>query len=354
MMSSARQLLLFCTAIFATYTLQAQITLVRADLPTANDTLRITSTDASGFNFEQTGPNFTWNFANISSGDQSVQEYKSSLQTPYALFFLGLTIFGLKVPDIGIGGFGLQDVYNFYLIDNSQYAVRGLGFKFQNVPLAASYSKNDRIFSLPLRYGDTDSNNFSVTVEIPGFGRYKSSGYRKYEVDGWGNATTPYGSFNCLRVKSFISSIDSITISIGGAPINIGIPNNRFEYAWYAKNEKEPILFVETRGLGSVFTPTRAYYRGFNRTVTGISNPIITTPVKAYPNPSRSGFMMDVPASFINGRMIVADAKGSIICSEQITHAPFYLSTSNWSSGTYVATFEQNGERGVARLIIPD
>jgi hypothetical protein len=353
-MKSLKTYIFFLAVLFAHDIMQAQITLIRADLPAANDTLRITSTDASGFNFEQTGPNFTWNFANISSGNQSVQEYKSSLQTPYALFFLGLTIFGLKVPDIGIGGFGLQDVYNFYLIDNGQYAVRGLGFKFQNVPLAASYSRNDRIFSLPLRFGDSDSNNFSVTVDIPGFGRYKSSGYRKYEVDGWGNITTPYGSFNCLRVKAFVSSIDSITISLGGTPVNIGIPNNRFEYAWYAKNEKEPVLFVETRGLGGAFTPTRAYYRGFNKSATGIFNNISAVPLKAFPNPSRTGFTLEIPPLFINGRMTITDAKGSIISTEQVTSSPFRLNTGNWPAGTYVATLDQNGELGMVRLIIAD
>lgn len=353
-MNTVKTLLLFLTAMLVASALRAQITLVRADLPTANDTLRITTTDASDFNFEQSGPNFTWDFSGISSGNQSVQEYRSSLQTPYALFFLGLTIFGLKAPDIGVGGFGLQEVYNFYQIDNSQYSVRGLGFRFQNVPLAASYSKNDRIFSLPLRFGDKDSNNFSVSVDIPGIGRYKSSGFRKHEVDGWGNITTPYGSFNCLRVKSFVSSIDSIVISIGGVPINVGIPNDRFEYAWYAKNEKEPVLFVETRGLGGTFTPTRAYYRGFNKLPTTVSDKPAPASIKAYPNPSRAGFMMDVPSSFIDGWLTVTDMRGSIIWSGQITRAPFHIHTSNWPVGNYVATLQKGDEVGIARLILSE
>lgn len=322
----------------------AQITLVRADLPTANDTLRITSTSASDIDLDQTGPDFNWDFSGISSNSSSIQEYKSSLQTPYALFFLGLTIFGLKGQDIGIGGFGLEDLYNFYLIDNNQYAIRGLGFKFQGIPFAATYSRNDKIFSLPLRYNDSDSNNFSVTIDITGIGKYKSVGYRKYEVDGWGKITTPYGTFDCLRVKSFVNGVDSINVSISGFNFNIGLPNSRFEYAWYAKGQKEPVMFVEARGIGGFYTPTRAYYRGFNKNIsTSTSANTKLDGWKIFPNPAKDFIEMQLPESFSGAGLQIFDVKGSLVFSNQVSSTT-RIQVSDWAPGVYSATVN-NGQQ---------
>ena len=330
--------LLFGLFILTHFSTTAQITLVRADLPTANDTLRITATNGAEIDVDQTGPDFNWDFSGISSNSSSIQEYQSSLQTPYALFFLGLTIFGLKGQDIGIGGFGLEDLYNFYLIDNNQYAIRGLGFKFQGIPFAATYSRNDRIFNLPLSYNDSNSNNFSVTIDITGIGKYKSVGYRKYEVDGWGKVTTPYGTFDCLRVKSFVSSVDSINVSISGFNFNIGLPNSRFEYAWFAKGQKEPVMFVESRGIGGFYAPTRAYYRGFNKNIsTATSSNQKLDGWKVFPNPAKDFFDMQLPESFSGATLQIFDTKGSMVLSELLTNNSTRIPVADWAPGTYIA-----------------
>jgi hypothetical protein len=331
----------------------SQIVLQGSDLPGANDTLRITLTDGSGINVNQTGPNFTWNFASLPTNSQSVLEYKSSLQTPYALFFLGLNIFGLKGQDLTFGGFGLTDLFDFYIIDNSQYAVRGIGFKFQNVPLGATYSQNQRIFRLPLRFNDRDSSNFSVTIQLPDIGRYKSSGYRKYEVDGWGKVTTPNGTFDCLRVKSFISSIDSFTVSLAGLNFNFGIPNDRYEYAWYAKGQKAPVLQVEGRQTGTNFVATRTFYRGFDRNpATAVSESESFFGWSIYPNPTNSVWQMTADPTVLGATLSLFDLSGKLLQSEILTRTQHTISVDATETGLYLAVLEKDGKREVKQLLL--
>jgi hypothetical protein len=348
-----KKFLLLALLLHAVASGYAQIVLQGSDLPGANDTLRITNTDGASINVNQTGPNFTWDFAGLPTNNQSVLEYKSSLQTPYALFFLGLNIFGLKGNDLTFGGFGLTDLFDFYIIDNSQYAVRGIGFKFQNVPLGATYSQNQRIFRLPLRYNDADSSNFSVTIQIPDVGRYKSSGYRKYEVDGWGKVTTPNGTFDCLRVKSFISSIDSFTVSLAGLNFNLGIPNDRFEYAWYAKGQKAPVLQVEGRQAGSNFVATRTFFRGFDRNpATAVSETESSFGWSVYPNPTNSVWQMTADASVLGATLSIFDLSGKLLQSEILTRTQHTISVDATETGLYLAVLEKDGKREVKQLLL--
>jgi hypothetical protein len=332
--------------------IRAQIVLQGSDLPGANDTIRITNTDGRSIDVFETGPNFTWNYSLLPTNSQSVLEYKSSLQTPYALFFLGLNIFGLKGSDLTFGGFGLTDLYDFFIIDNSQYAIRGLGFRFQNIPLGATYTQNQRIFRLPLRYNDRDSSNFSVTIQLPDLGRYKSSGYRKYEVDGWGKLTTPNGTFDCLRVKSFISSIDSFTINFSGLNLSFGIPNDRWEYAWYAKGQKAPVLQVEGRQTGNTFLPLRSYYRGFDRNpATAVQSRELFS-WKALPNPTRSDWEINVEEAALGGTISLYDLKGVLLKRELVQHTRFSLILNEAQSGIYIAVLEKEGQQSVQHLLL--
>jgi hypothetical protein len=90
---------LFFIAVFFTFLVQAQspITLGNSNMPGSGDTLRYTNVQlASVVNYTQTGTNMNWNFANVVSTTQGLRQFKSSLQTPYAMFFLALNEYGEK------------------------------------------------------------------------------------------------------------------------------------------------------------------------------------------------------------------------------------------------------------------
>lgn len=337
-----RRLLLLFFICLCTFSANAQITIVRNDLPGVNDNVTITNCDVSGINYTQTGANFNWNFSQLSSRGEEVMEYKSALQTDYLLYFLNLNYFGLKGGDLTIGGYGLKDIYNFYEIDNSKYGIKGIGVKFQDAPLAAVYSKLDKIFSLPMRFGQKDSNQYAFKVEIPSLGTYKGDGTRVTEVDGWGDITTPYGTFPCLRTKSVVNGTDSIIATVFGFEIKLGLPVSKVEYQWWAKGQKSPVMSVEGRSVGNNFLPTKTYYRGTEINVpTSVQPQQLSLHWNMYPINGQKGWNVQIPNEYLGSELNIYHLNGQLIQSIKLHNNLQQLSVKG-AVGTYIAVLSNS------------
>ena len=80
--------------------------------------------------------------------------------------------------------------------------------------------------------------------------RWRQRRKRTTQVDGWGEITTPYGTFSALRIHHRIVESDSIRVSVGGFNNWVGIPIPvAHEYEWRAVGEKEPILVIKTNEI---------------------------------------------------------------------------------------------------------
>lgn len=331
----------------------AQITINRNDMPILGDTIRITNTNASAIDVTQTGADYTWDFLGISSGTQEVLNYKSVVQTPYFLFFPNILTFGIAQPDLGFGPFSFTEMYNFFYIDNGQYSFSGLAFKFMGTPFGANYNRNDRIYNFPLRYGDVDSTTFAVTVDLPGIGRYKSSGYRKTTVDGWGKITTPYGTFDCLRLNAHRNATDSITITFLGFNYSFALPNETWEYQWLAKNQKVPVLSIEGRYVGSTFIVTKAYYRGYPINIpTNTPSRNTATTWSAYPNPGFKGWHLTIDNNWVGGKIEVYNITGKKIQEITVDNSQMYLHMDDQPAGMYVVTLRKGELTESAKLLL--
>ena len=145
---------------FVAHAIFAQITITQADMPSINDTIRFTNAPVNSLNFvpTNTGANKTWDFSTLGYTSQEVNQYKSSFSTPYLLYFLNKI--GLKIPDIGFAGFQLTNMYAFYTKSALLYKNEGLGYTYNNVPLANSYIDDDEIYQFPLQFNRRDSSTF--------------------------------------------------------------------------------------------------------------------------------------------------------------------------------------------------
>lgn len=239
-------------------------------MPSANDTIRYSVVNAAqGVNFKATGENFNWDFTKLKSNSQGLYEYKNSTNTPYILSF-GFSALGLKIADsIGGGQIGFKNVYNFFKKTTGKWENVGIGFELSVLPLpqAGKHTNTDEIYQFPLNFNDRDSVSFALkiplTAAIIPIGNYFQDGNRVTTVDGWGTISTPYKSnIECLRIKSVITEMDSMSIAIPNqTPINFKFPNNRVEYKWLSKTEKIPMLEVSGTELNGNFTPTQIRYR---------------------------------------------------------------------------------------------
>jgi hypothetical protein len=87
-----------------------------------------------------------------------------------------------------------------------------------------------------MNYGNVDSSYSGYSVKIPNTFSSSTNSFRLNEVDGWGLLTTPFGSFNTLRVKTIITAHDSLFLDTLGFGFGISVPQ-QIEYKWIGKGE---------------------------------------------------------------------------------------------------------------------
>lgn len=249
-------------AVFIAFAANAQITIINTDLPGSGDTLRYSTANLDSLTeniYVIAGANATWDFSHLEATGQAVDHYKPSLQTPYAGFFFGANRYGkLEADSIGFGQFMFKDVYRFYKNSTSKFEIEGVGMKYSGFPIPSLYSDKDELYQFPLDYNDFDSSTFSYTLSLLTLGTLQTQGYRLNSVDGWGQITTPYGTFDALRITTDIVSRDSIAL---GGLFGFGFDNHQREVKWLATGLGYPVMQVSGAVVNGQFTPNTVTYR---------------------------------------------------------------------------------------------
>ncbi len=232
--------------------LSAQITITRDDMPNIGDTIRLSNAAIlTGFDPSLTGPGYNWDFTGLEPQTQVVEGYVSPQSTP----FLYQIIFNQSVASIAspingidfLPGFEVTDAYIFYKESNSNYVRAGYGITLAGIPVPMKFDQPELLYTFPLQATSlADSSSSSYSLAFPGIGYFSIDRKRVNVVDGWGTLSTPFGSYNTLRVKSNVNEYDSIYID----SIQFGAPVNRFytEYKWLANGYSIPVMTITQEG----------------------------------------------------------------------------------------------------------
>jgi hypothetical protein len=108
-------------------------------------------------------------------------------------------------------------------------------------------------------------------------------------VDGWGSITTPYGTFEVIKLKSVVQEFDSLYADTAGQ--GIMIERNYIEYKWLAKDQKIPVLHcIQDDLLG-----TTVIYPDIYRDLTvGLNQQLVSTELKVFPNPVSKSLTIEI------------------------------------------------------------
>ncbi|MFN6039259.1 MAG: T9SS type A sorting domain-containing protein [Bacteroidota bacterium] len=325
-------LLLTLVLLFTSAQAQAPITITSANMPSSGDTIRYSTANPQGINTSLTGANVFWNFDTLQYLNQDIYKYKSSLQTPYAFYFLGLNQYGLKIADtLGFGTFQFLDFYSFFNKTSSAFSAEGTGFKYQGIPLASQYSDDDEIFTFPLNFGDHDSTTFSVTTALGGTISYIQKGYRINDVDGWGIIKTPFDSVKCIRVVSTAYGSDSINFNGFG----FSFPNVQRSYKWLSLTEKIPVLEISGQFFNGSFTANQVRYRdNYQALVSSINYTRENEKIKFFPNPAKDEIYLvneNMAGFYLELYNIIGELTFKIKLSDNLNR----IDISNLESGLY-------------------
>lgn len=322
----------------------AQITISNNDMPNVNDIYHISITaNLQGNNPALTGTNFLWDYSQLQATIQRSDTFVTVSSTPFAYqyYFNNILLYpnhkanyAIKGNDINFQVVNITDVYDFYKNSSSQYTNVGFGSNINGVPSSTQRIPVDVQHVFPLNYNNNNISYSEFLVSIPTVGDYGQSQERIDTVDGWGSLITPFGTFNCLRVKSILNITDTLYTSQFGTGFSFPRPQ-QIEYKWLAANSGVPVLKITTTSGSSQIEYQDNLMVGINDNVLPIYH------LKIFPNPAKESIVIDfqslkkeqisISLKDINGKIVKEIYSGDIEKGNNL----ILLSLSEFSNGYY-------------------
>lgn len=358
--------LLLNTLLLVSLRLFSQITITTNDMPVLNDTIRLSiDNGVIGIDPSLTGANYTWNFSTLNADLQRVDFFQSVSATPFAyqLYFNNQIMYpnhkasyGVEFPQ-SMGGFQqfqIEDIYNYFKNSSQQYSQVGFGANINGIPSSVRFIPVDKQYTFPLAFGNIDSSYSEWGVSIPNVGYIGQRFNRKDTVDGWGELTTPFGTFTTLRVKSVVNRTDTVYLSNFGFGTLVPRPTET-EYKWLSANGKLPILTL-TKTLNAI----NAVYRDNYRPVTqlGLASHDDALNFRIFPNPCSEFVLIEweEPTHAKQADIKLLDCLGQLV--HQVSY-PIYsgaqrllLPMDNVQPGIYVIQVERGNSTHSRKLVL--
>lgn len=324
----------------------AQITITSSDMPTSGSSSNITTATPTSINLmlDETGADHTWDYTNLVTLNDDVVTFNKASDINGIYIFFGLTAFGKKIIDeMSFGPITIKDVYDFYQTSSSRFKAVGRGISFNGTPIPSFFTNDDNIYEFPVEFGNDELDDFSVAFNLPGLITLTQSGTRTTEVDGWGKVTTPYKTYDCLRVYSEIDQINKVESDF--IPIPIQVPTKMVEYKWLAKGEVIPVLEIRGTIVAGNFVPNYVAYRSEDPKL-NLNDINKETTVEVYPNPAINSLNIRLVNSSIE-LVTIVDVNGKTVYSGMDTK----IDISTLNQGIYFVKVKTEGETYIRKVV---
>jgi hypothetical protein len=342
----------------------AQITLEVSDFADGGDTVRVSNSNDFSLDYTSTGESYNWDFSSLVAESQSLKDFQSMDNAStipsftfgaFATEAYQATNFAetVDIPLDQAGDFlpiSIDAINQFSKNATDGITSVGLSVGISGTEIPVLSDTIETRYALPMNYGDNyTSNGYSYLDLNPIFNaiwiQYRT---RNTQVDGWGNITTPYGSFEALRIRHEVIESDSVYIDLFGGPqwFELPVPIS-YEYEWITKNEKEPILKITTREVGDAETISSVVYKdnflNLNASIQETQNVL-----KLGPNPTEYKLVISGISGAFNYQ--VFDHKGQLIQSS-IAQLDYSIDLSNSESGAYLVIINSSSGKSIHKII---
>lgn len=351
-----------------------QITLTSNDFADGGDTIRMSiANDSEGIDFSLTGSDYTWDFSTLTVSSQTLKNFQSIDQA----FPASNSIFGESAPSNyqatnftdntgDIPWAQLYDEWSTYIHNgrvfskNSSDSISTIGYHLavNGVSHAIRSDTIETRYKFPLNFGNTYSSKGYTNLEFI----YYLSGYpdlhaiwrqhrlRNSNVDGWGTITTPYGTFEALRISHQITEKDSImseepdgTLTWTELPVS-----NSTIYEWWTTDKLEPVLRVHiSDALGSQTVSLVEFLDNFNFSVAVTET--VQTSIRLSPNPTTDKLFINNTTR--GSKYSIIDRNGKIVKSGILNSTSSSLDVDYLSNGTYQLIIRSPEATRIGRFI---
>ncbi len=308
----------------------SQITITSSDIGSADDTVRYSSAKVNTLDFSSTDTNHIWDFSSLQAKSQTIEGYvgMANVNMIYKVAFFGKSNLAKLGEDINLLGLSIANPYTFYKKDNNQLKIVGMGGEVSGINVPIVYTSSDVVYKFPMNYGNLDSSDSHFSIGFPNMGYLEEDLHRINEVDGWGTIITPYGTYQCLRLKSTINKSDSVYID----SLNFGarIPNPSIEYIWLAKGMDFPIVKV-TVGLTGINFKYIDNYIDFTSVENAQQESLKVT---VSPNPCTNNLHINISKENKLCNIIIYDYTGKVQYNNTMKNSKT-IDVKAWASGIY-------------------
>ncbi|MEO6902644.1 MAG: T9SS type A sorting domain-containing protein [Bacteroidia bacterium] len=357
--------LLVLASFVTALSLKAQLVITAADMPNPNDSIYIGVTySIDSAYLVYTGAGVKWDFSTLKKKKNRYEVFAAPpFKSPYNFLFnffntsYGKDNYTLKGSPIK--GITIEAAYDFFKKSATQYKQIGAAYTINGIPLPFYYSQPDIIYNFPMKYLNVDSCDYKFGLQVPSLGYFSQSGHRVNNVDGWGELKTPYGTFQTLRIKSTIATVDTIYLDTLSAGTTIVRPL-RYEYKWFTNNMKIPVLQVDASQIGKEILVTSVEY--IDKKISpplGLKKDNLNNfSLQVYPNPAQHFLNINcfitntaetkIYLTDVMGKTILSISKNKLLQGEQY----FSVNTSTIANGIYFLNITSTGKRDVQKIII--
>jgi len=308
-----------------------QITINRSDLGNFAGLTIIEGNDTTNLNLLSPGGagiNQIWDLTGIGNDYLDTTQFISPAEAPYSSNFPTATLAGTD----GSMFFYIHD-------DNNSFEILGIcGVFLPPDTSVVPFTPPQKQATFPSTYNTSFSGQTKIIVQFPNnppppdsVRIIQTTNYTSL-IDGWGNVTTPTGTYSCLRQKYTEYQIDSTFIYISGFGWqSAGTPtlDTTIEYRWWSQNS----LFIATISTdGSANIKDAIYLILSTIGINEIQNISLVSSV--FPNPASES------VTIINNNpeaktLTIVDVLGKKISETFISSTQVKLSCKNFNKGLY-------------------
>jgi hypothetical protein len=304
--------------------LSAQITIDQGDMPSIGDNIpRKSDTMTVHPGPGGSGPNQTWNF--VATSAFVINENTSIVS-------VASTPNGNQFSSSNMAMTSDNASYLYFNNSAQSFTTQGfagdyLGTGVINVNFASALT----LHQFPRTYGSTFTDTYGLNVTVPGasFNPLISQiNFRRIsnvvdETDGWGQITTPFGTYNVLRVKRteiFTDSIFALPIFPPTWQLVSTNTDTTQNYSWFAKDGKLAVAEMSFDSLGApqIFKWTELPIIGV-----GLEESEMDEAISIFPNPANDVINLKLSNNINNstGIFYLYNNMGALVHQEEITHS---------------------------------
>jgi hypothetical protein len=209
----------------------------------------------------------------------------------------------------------------------------------------AVFNPDLTLHQFPRTFGSSFSDTYVIDVTVPGAAinpllsqiNFKRTSAVQDTTDAWGQLTTPYGTYDVLRIHTMEVFSDSIWAQPIFPPVwNLvsTSTDTTHSYSWVGKGGKLAIaeMSFDTLGLPKIFKWTEFPGIGVGLTENQ------TSEIKITPNPTSSSGIISIQSCEIGEKFTLVNTLGKVVMEGYILTKPLELNLTNLDQGLYILT----------------